>query len=402
MKNTNKNRFFKGLSKNVIFLGIVSLLNDASTELVYPLLPIFLSSSLGASNLFIGLIEGIAETVASLFKLISGYLSDRLGMRKGLALFGYTVSSLTRPIIAMALLPWHILAARAVDRVGKGIRTSPRDALLAASSDEQSRGKAFGLHRSFDHMGAVIGPLLASLILFYRPGDYRFVFWVAIIPAFLSIFVLAFFVKEKAPAVSPLSKKITLFKAKAVPKNLKLFLIAVLLFTLGNSSDAFLLLRAKNLGIPVAMIPILWVYFHVVKMLSSTPSGMVSDNIGRKRTILIGWIIYALVYLGFGLSSSAVHVWVLFGIYGLYYGLTEGVEKAFVADLIEENLRGTAYGLYNVAIGIMSLPASLIMGLIWDRYGIFKAFAFGSLFAFIASLVLIFFVSEGRKIKAVG
>jgi MFS family permease len=387
---------FKGLSGNVIILGLVSFLNDTSSEMIYPLLPLFLSSQLGATGLIIGLIEGAAETISSLFKYWSGYFSDKLGARKGLILSGYTISTVARPIIALAKAPWHIFMARSFDRMGKGIRTSPRDALIAASCDETSRGRAFGLHRSFDHAGAVLGPLIAFGILLFSPENYRLVFLLAVIPAFLGVFVILFFVKEASVDKNG-NEKGKKLSFKSFPIDYRIFIISVCLFTLGNSSDAFLILRAKQLGIHLELIPILWVYFHIVKTISSTPSGIVSDSLGRKNTILTGWLIYCFVYFGFALATKTYHAWILFGFYGLFYGLTEGVEKAFISDMVPDSARGTGYGFYNLSLSIGALPSSLIMGLIWDKAGPFWAFSFGAAMSVLAALILMAFVVEDVK-----
>ncbi|MCX7920096.1 MAG: MFS transporter [bacterium] len=401
-----------GLSGNVIALGFVSFLTDVSSEMIYPLLPVFLTTILGVSYSFVGLIEGVAETTASIVKFFSGWISDKLRKRKTLVFIGYSLSSVTRPLVALATAGWHILAIRFADRVGKGIRTSPRDALVASSCSESDRGKAFGFHRGMDHAGAVLGPLLAFGLLALMPNQYRLVFALASIPGIISLFVVSLFVtesvpksnsrrseSENTPAKGELTaeiKKISL-SIKPFDKRFKWFLVIVILFTLGNSSDAFLILRAKSLEVPVALLPILWVVLHIVKMVSSMPGGILSDNIGRKKVIIAGWLVYALVYFGFAYASAAWHIWLLFAVYGFFFGLTEGTEKALVADLVPNELRGTAYGLYNFAIGIAALPASLLMGIIWQIFGVIPAFLFGASLAFIAAILFVLTIPLEKK-----
>ena len=379
-------RYFSSMGGNVLALGFVSLFNDISSEMIYPLLPLFLTETLGAGAAMLGVIEGIAESTASVLKLFSGWLSDRLRKRKILAVVGYTISTITRPLIAIATAGWHILVIRFSDRVGKGVRTSPRDALLADSSDEAIRGKAFGFHRAMDHAGAVIGPLLATAILAWITISYRTVFYLAVIPAIIGVLILILRVVEKPPVGTPASApKITIVN---FDRPFRYYLGVVILFTLGNSTDAFLILRARNLGVPIALIPTVWLVLHIVKMLTSTPGGSLSDKLGRKRVIALGWLVYALVYAGFALASEAWHAWALFVTYGLYFGLCEGTEKAFVADLVKPELRGTAYGMFHFAVGIGALPASVIMGLLWNAFGPAVAFGFGASLALLSTILL--------------
>jgi MFS family permease len=389
---TRKN-LFKGITRNVFALGIVSTLTDVSSEMIYPLLPLFLTSVLGAPIAFVGLVEGVAESTASLLKLFSGWLSDKLKRRKGIVVLGYSLSTITRPLVALATAGWHVLLVRFVDRVGKGIRTAPRDALIADSTDIANRGKAFGFQRAMDHLGAVIGPLIASLLLYslHSPYPLRTIFLCAFIPGILAVLVLALFVREqkqKDQQSMPAYK----FSLKGLDGRFRFFLLIVILFTLGNSSDAFLILRAKNAGVPVIYIPLLWAFLHVVKSISSTPFGALSDKIGRGRLIVAGWLIYAGVYSGFAYVTSAWQVWFLMGVYGFYFGCTEGVEKALVADFIRPELRGTGYGVYNFAIGLMALPASLIMGILWQALGVKIAFLFGAGLSIIAALLFVILI----------
>ncbi len=380
----------KKLSKNVVSLGIVSLFNDAASEIIYPLLPAFLSSVLGAGAFVLGVIEGIAETTASILKFFSGYISDRIRKKKGLVVAGYSLAVFGRPLTGIATSWIHVLLIRFFDRVGKGIRTSPRDALIADSTSPEVRGFAYGFHRAMDHLGAVLGPLFAVWMILGFGMDLRHLFLLAFIPGILALLILIFFVEEKAGE----SIKKTSWRLGPVSMNFRLYLLSLILFTLGNSSDAFLLLKAQNTGIKIAFLPLIWVFLHLVKVLTSVPGGLLSDRIGRRRVIIAGWMVYALIYLGFGLSNKNWHIWALFALYGIYFGLTEGVEKAFVADLAKEEERGTAFGLYHLAVGLSALPGSAIFGFIWQRFGELHAFLFGAVLAFLASFTLFAFVKE--------
>jgi MFS family permease len=390
-----KSSIFSGITRNVLVLGIVSFLTDASTEIIYPLLPIFLTEVLRASTLFVGLVEGIAESTASLFKVFSGWFSDKIGRRKILAVIGYGISSCTRPIIASSTQAWHVLAARFTDRLGKGFRGAPRDALLSESVDKSKWGKAFGFHRSMDNAGAVLGPIIAFLLFMVFPGNYRVVFWLATIPAFLSVLALAIFVQEKQVATLE-SKKVSL-SLRYFDTRFKLYLIILFIFTLGNSSDAFLILRAKSLGVSDKMIPVLWAVHNIVKVVFSTPGGSLSDRIGRRKIIIAGWGIYGLVYFGFAAATNNLHIWILFLTYGLYHAFTEGTEKALVADLVPSEYRGTAYGLFSFAIGVGALPASLILGLLWKMYSPKIAFTFGAGMAILAMILFYFLIRIKRE-----
>ncbi len=396
-RKQEKRTGLKGLSRNVVVLGVVSLCNDASSEMIYPLLPLFLTTTLGATTQMLGLIEGIAESTAALLKLYSGWLSDRFGKRKSLTVAGYTLSAVTRPLIALATAGWQVLGIRFLDRVGKGLRTAPRDALIADSTPPEARGVAFGFHRAMDHAGAVIGPLLAMAVLALSANNYRLVFFLAVIPALLGVAVLLAGAREIQPvqhARRP-SFRLTLFD-----NNFRRYLFVILLFTLGNSSDAFLLLRASQMGVATAFIPLLWVFLHVVKMLFSTPCGGLSDRIGRKRVIITGWVLYALVYAGFAYCNAAWHIWALFAVYGLFFALTEGAEKALVADLVDPGIRGTAFGVYNFAIGLGALPASVIMGFLWQRISPAAAFGFGALLALLAAGLIVLVRVPRRAAKS--
>jgi MFS family permease len=381
----NRGRFLtrvRGLSGNVLALSAVSLLNDTSSEIIYPLLPAFLALILGATPFEIGLIEGIAESVASLLKLFSGYVSDRFGNRKLPVFLGYALAALTRPFLAFVTTWPQVLFVRTADRIGKGIRGSPRDALIASSVPRERRGFAFGFNRAADHMGAVLGPVIAFLLLYYLAVDhdnptakeYEHVFLYASIPVVLGLIVIVLFVHEKKDEESGEKRAPISLSLKGFDANFKWFLVVIALFTLSNSTDAFLLLRAQQSGIAPPLLPLLWMVLHISKVLSSLVGGHLSDVIGRRTLIVSGWIVYALVYDGFAFVGAPWEAWTLFIIYGVYFGLTEGTEKALVADLVPEEKRGTAFGLYNLAYGVTVLPASLWFGFVWTEYSAGAAF----------------------------
>ena len=400
MKADKAEKKFFGLDRNIYSLGWVSFFTDASSEMIYPLLPIFLTSVLGVGTTFVGLIEGVAEATASLLKLISGWFSDRLGKRKILVVGGYTLSSFIRPFVAAATAGWHVLFIRFLDRVGKGIRTSPRDALIADSTLEGEHGKAFGFQRAMDHAGAVVGPLIAFFLLTFVTQEYRTIFWLAFFPAIFSLIILIRGVSEKKNlSTKPEAAKIKL-TLRPFDRRFKLFLFIIVLFSLGNSSDAFLILKAKDAGIPITLLPILWMVLHLTKSLSATPGGILSDRWGRKRVIISGWLLYSGIYWGFAWTVTPEPIWILFAVYGLFYGLTEGGERALVADLVPSHLRGTAYGLYNFAVGISTLPASILMGLLWEKFSPQAAFSFGATLALISALFLWLSLRAGVKGKA--
>jgi len=394
-------RLVPRLGRNVLVLAAVSFLTDASSEIIYPLLPIFLTTVLGAGAAAVGAIEGAAETTSALLKLASGWWSDRLSRRKPLVVAGYAIASLARPLVAIAQSAAQVLVIRLTDRVGKGIRGAPRDALIAESVDPSIRGRAFGFHRASDHAGAVVGPLIAFALLSWERVDLRTVFLIAAIPGLLSVVVLIVGVREvprAMPAPDVLENTSTArLERTGLGQRFWVFLAAVFVFTLGNSTDAFLILRANQLGVPVAMVPVLWAALHVVKSASSMPGGVLSDRVGRKPLILAGWATYAAVYLAFGQATQAWHAWALFLAYGVFFGLTEGTERAMVADLVGREHRGTAFGWYNLAIGIGALPASLLFGLVWDRFGPARAFAVGAALAFAAAMVLLMVAAPARQ-----
>jgi MFS family permease len=376
------------LGRNVYALALVSFFTDVSSEMIYPLLPAFLTTVLGASASFLGAIEGAAESTAAILKLASGWWSDRVQRRKPLVLFGYALASAMRPLVALAQSAAQVLVIRVTDRIGKGIRNSPRDALIADSVDPSIRGRAFGFQRAADHAGGVLGPLLAFGILNLWHVPLRTVFWLAVIPGALAVASVAFGVREverrKAPAsTGPVQ---TLSGGGKLGGRFWAYLVVILIFTLGNSTDAFLLLRAQQLGVPVVLAPVLWALLHVVKSASSTPGGSFSDRFGRVPALVLGWLIYAAVYVAFAKASAAWHAWALFAAYGLYFGFTESAERALVADIAPPDRRGTAFGWYHLSVGLGALPASVIFGALWDRRGSSFAFGFGAALALAAAL----------------
>ena len=349
-------------------------------------MPLFLSSVLGAPRLFIGAVEGVAEAIASLLKIVSGRLTDRTRHRKPLTLLGYGISSVVRPLIGLAMHPWQVLATRAADRVGKGLRSSPRDAMLADAAPSAGRGRVFGFHQAMDNAGAVVGPLLATLLLGAGVA-LRNVFLLSAVPGALALGALLFGVREPR-AATPAEKEVMPPVDAITRRVLTRYLVAVGLFGLGNASDAFLLLRAEQCGVPIAQIPLVWMAHNATKAALSTWAGSLSDRFGRKRVIASGWVLYALVYLGFGVASHAWQMWALFGVYGVYYACSEGAGKALVADLVPRGLWGRAFGWYNAAIGLVALPASLLFGALSDRYGALVPFALSALLAGTASVWL--------------
>jgi MFS family permease len=388
------------LPRPVKTLGLVSLLTDASSEMIYPLLPAFLTGTLKAGPAFLGVVEGLAEALAAFVKIGSGALSDRVARRKPVVVAGYGVSSLTRPLVALAQAPAHVLAVRLLDRVGKGMRSAPRDALLAEVTAPEERGRAFGFHRAMDHTGAMIGPLLASAALLVT-GELRTVFALSAIPAALAMAALIFLVREPTRKdVGPPAARESGASATGglAGRPFRRYLLVLAVFTLGNSSDAFLLLRAQEAGVALAFIPLLWAFHHLVKAATSTWGGTLSDRWGRRRAILGGWALYGLAYAGFALVRSPLQVVSLFAVYGLFHALTEGPERALVADLTGSEGRGRAFGLFHAVTGAMLLPASLLTGVLWQTWGAATALGAGALIAVIAALGLWLLVPEsGRR-----
>ena len=384
------------IGRNVYVLSVVSFLNDVSTEMIYPLVPVFLTTMLGASAGFVGAIEGAAESTASLLKLASGWWSDRLRRRKPLVVAGYAIAAVLRPLVAVAQSATEVLLIRIGDRVGKGVRSSSRDALLADSVGSSARGRAFGIASAADNAGALLGPLIAFAMLSWWHLSLRTVFWFAAIPGLAAVLTAAVGIREmQRSAQSEDSKHIAL--GGHMSSRFWAFLGVILVFTLGNSTDAFLLLRAKELGVPVALAPVLWALLNGAKSVFNIPGGALSDRIGRRPTLIAGWVVYAIVYFLFARASAAWHAWVLFAAYGLYFGLTEGAQLALVADVVPKARRGIAYGWYYLAIGIGALPASLLFGLLWDRFGSAVAFSVGAGLSLVSAVGLMLLPSARPK-----
>ena len=397
IKTYSKQGRIFGLNPNVFFLGMVSLLTDVSSEMIFTLVPLFLSNVLRAPFLAIGLIGGLSESIDAIFRIFSGWFSDKVGKRKPLAVLGYSISTIAKPFMYLAASWGSVLAIRFSDRVGKGIRASPRDALVADSVSAEERGKGFGLHRAMDTFGAVLGLAIAAVIIYLVQGGglqlnletYQWLVLVGVVPAVLAILVLVAFVRERERKPSPGSSHggLTLNRFPGgFDTRFKVFLAIMAVFTLGNSSDFFVILRAQNLEAPLIHVVLMLVLFNATYMATSLPAGMLSDRLGRRLVITMGWFIYALVYLGFALTTDLWQVWLLFAAYGVYYGVVEGVARAFVADLVVEEKRGTAYGLYHGVVGLTLLPASLIAGWLWQAFSPAAPFFFGAALAFLAML----------------
>lgn len=369
---------------NIILLGITSLLTDISSEMVYPILPTYLINVLGAGPAILGFVEGIAESLASLVKVFSGYFSDKIRFRMPFTIFGYAGSMIGKFFLFIATNWVYVLAGRVIDRFGKGIRTAPRDALIADSATANKRGAAFGLHRAMDTLGATIGVTLAYILITRFNGGLKNIFLFSLIPAFLGVTFL-FLVKEKRKNTEVPKEKLE-FRWQTLDKRLKLFLIFTFLFTLGNSSNQFLLLRAKDLGAPLPQVILFYLVYNITYALVSYPAARLSDSIGRKKILVLGYLFYGLVYLGFAVNNSISHFWFLFAIYGLYIGFTEGVEKALIADIAPSQLRATTIGLHAMLVGIGLLPASIFAGILWKYLGPSAPFYFGGTMGILASL----------------
>ncbi|MBP1603008.1 MAG: major facilitator superfamily 1 [Acidobacteria bacterium] len=374
------------LPRPVWLVSWTSFFTDTASEAVYPIMPLYLTRTLGGTAMAIGVIEGAAEALNSVLKILSGRLSDRWSARKPFVIVGYSISTLVRPMVALATSWLHVLAVRLTDRVGKGIRSAPRDALLASWADPATRGYVFGLHRAMDHAGAIAGPLLASLFLWFFPEQFRTLFALTIIPGLIAVAMLVPVPDAPAPlgAARPAPERM----AAPLGKRFSRYLAVLFVFSLGNSTDAFLLLRLSEVGVGAAWIPLAWAALHVVKAVVSPIGGHLSDRLSRRGIIATGWLVYAGVYGGFALSSSAASLVPIFLVYGVYYGLTEGVEKAVVADLAPAGRRGSAFGAYHAVIGIGALAASLVFAAVWKAAGAPAAFALGAALALVSAASL--------------
>jgi MFS family permease len=405
-----------GLERNVFWAGVVSFFMDVSSEMVYSLVPIFLSSVLGVGTGLIGVIEGIAETTASLLKMVAGWLSDKMGRRKPLMLFGYGISTVSRPLLALANGWGVVLSSRFVDRFGKGVRTAPRDAIVADSSEKSQLGRSFGFHRAMDQFGAVAGPAIAFAILWARPGGYRLVFWISMIPAVICVAIIWLFIREKrkvrpdseaaasegdgGAAAQPGAQTAGLprwQRLKRLKGPLLAYLVVTAIFSLGNSSDAFLIIRAnRDLGITPFLVPILYLVFNFVYSALSIPAGLLADKVGRRRVALIGFAVFAGSYAWMALAGSAAAAWGVFILYGVYMGIADGNGRALLGEFSGGDRRGTAYGAYHMVVGLAALPASVIAGVLYDRVSHAAPFWVGAGAAVLAGLLMLALVPETK------
>ncbi|MGG1397438.1 MFS transporter [Bacillus salipaludis] len=372
----------------ILVLGLVSLFTDLSSNMIIPILPLYLTSVLHVQVGSIGIIEGIAESTASILKLFSGWISDRIGKQKMLMLIGYGLSNLTKPLFALSTSWSQVLIIRFSDRFGKGIRTSPRDALVADSSTKEERGKAFGFRRAMDALGAALGPLAAFGILAIYAGNYRLVFWLSVIPGVLAVILIIFFLKEKDRSENVKQAGLPKIGFKNLDRRFICFSLIFTFFTVGNFSDAFLALRAQDAGMLPAFIPLAFFALNMSSSIFSMPIGMLSDRIGRRPVLISGLLIFAAIYFGFGMVKSVPWIWVMFIFYGFYYAFTEGIQKAYIADIVPEGQRGTAMGTFNAMTGLAALPASILAGLLWQAFGPMAAFGTSSAIAVVAALLM--------------
>lgn len=376
------------IPKNVIILGLVSFFNDVASEMVYPIVPIFLTSVLKASTTAVGLIEGIAEATASITKFLFGYLSDKLGKRKPFVVLGYTLSAFSKGLIGMAFFWPMVLFSRFLDRLGKGLRTASRDALILQNTDEKNKGFIFGFHRAMDSAGAVIGPILSLILIYLFTNNLRFIFYLAMIPGLISVVFLVLLVKEKKNNSKKTIKKIS-FSWKNLDKKVKFFIIVSLIFTLGNSSDAFLILRAKNLGLTTQMAVLAYVLYNIIQTIFSTSLGKISDKIGHRKTFSFGLLVFSFVYFMFGFIKNSNFIWFLFPFYGFYMASTEGVSKAYLGEFIKEKEAGSVFGFYQMIISLSTFFASWFGGILWAKISPEATFYFGSLMSFLAFLTFL-------------
>ena len=392
----NEKKKIFGIEKNAFFTGLTSFFTDTSTKMVYSVMPLFLLS-IGASKTTISLIEGIAESTASLLKAISGYWSDKIGKNKPFMIIGYGITAIITPLYALARIPIQILFFRFFERIGKGLRAAPRDSLISGSIKKNEAGKTFGFQKAMDNSGAIVGPLIAFLLLSIFPLNYSYIFLLATIPAILGVLTIIIFIKEAKAEKKETTNKISL---KLLPKKFYFFLIIIFVFTLGNSADALLLVKTSETGIDKSYIPFVYMIFNTVSVLLAIPIGKLSDRIGREKLIILGFIVYAIVYYFFGRFNS-INVFIFFFmLYGSYSALTDGSQKAMISDIVSKDLKGTGFGIYHAVLGITLLPASLIAGLLYDKVNSNAPFYFGSVMALIATLLMIIFtVLDKRKEK---
>jgi len=393
-KNKSENKIF-GFNRNVLFTGITSFLTDTSVKMVYSVMPMFLLS-IGASKTTLSLIEGIAESTASLVKAMTGFWSDKIGKNKPFMLIGYGLSALIIPLYTFVRFPVHVLYLRFIERFGKGIRTAPRDSLIAGSIPKGESGKSFGLQKAMDNSGAIVGPLIAFLLLYWLPGNYRIIFLFAGIPAVLAIFVIIFGIKEAKKNKEDLFRK---FHFKDFSGRYYFFLVIIFVFTLGNSTDALLLVKANEVGIKITLIPLVYLITNAVAVIFAIPLGSLSDKIGKEKVLVTGFLIYAFVYFGFGISTNIGAIVALFALYGLYSAATDGIQKAFISDIIDKNKKGTGLGIYNALLGLTLLPASIIAGFLYDHVNSRIPFYFGASTSVLAAILLVIYIMTKPRTK---
>ncbi len=375
---------------NVFYIGLISFFGGISQDMFVPILPLYLTNVLGLDKVLIGVSEGLVTSGASLFKIVAGFLSDKLGKRKPFVFLGYFFSFVARPLLAFVSAGSAILGLRFLDGVGKGLKDSPKDALIADSTTQSTRGKEFGVARMLDTFGSVVGPIVLFGLMYLlrdHPSKYHIVLVLTMVPLFFTFLILKFKVKE-TPAVH---KTVGPTFKVSLPRKFYVFLGIMIVFSIGNSSDAFLVLRSQDLGVAIFAIPLVYALFNFVYASASVPLGSLSDKIGRQKVIILGWMAFSLSYFGFAFANQSYQAWLLFAFYGLYYATTEGVAKAFVADMVPSDHRGRAYGIYNTAIGLSALPASFIAGLLWDKAGSSAPFFFGGTVSLFAVILLMFF-----------
>ena len=382
-----------GFNRNILFTGFTSFLTDTSVKMVYAVMPMFLIS-IGASKTSLSLIEGIAESTAALVKTLTGFWSDRIGRNKPFMLIGYGLSAIMIPLYSLVVSPIQVLYLRFIERFGKGIRTAPRDSLIAGSVVNGESGKSFGLQKAMDNSGAIAGPLIAFILLTSFPGNYHLIFLLAGIPALLSVFVIIFGIKEARKSKESLFRK---FHFKEFPRKYYFFLAIIFIFTLGNSTDALLMVKANETGVKAAFVPLVYMVTSIVSVLLAIPIGSLSDKVGKEKILIAGFLIYAIVYFGFGLTSSVGAIIGLFALYGLYSAATDGIQKAFVSDITDKNKQGTGLGIYNALLGITLLPASLIAGILYDKVNSSIPFYFGAITATIAALLMFVYFLKYKR-----
>jgi len=389
----NKNGSYFGFNRNILFTGLTSFLTDTSVKMVYSVMPMFLMS-IGASKTSLALIEGVAESTSALIKAVSGFWSDKTGKNKPFMLIGYGLSALIIPLYTFVISPVQVLVLRFIERFGKGIRAAPRDSLIAGSITEGDSGRSFGLQKAMDNSGAIAGPLIAFTMLSLLPGNYRLIFLFAGIPALLAIFVILFGIREARKSRYEL---FTIFHFRELSVTYYLVLGIIFIFTLGNSTDALLMVKANEVGVKVALIPLVYLVTSVVSVLASIPVGSLADRIGKEKILITGFLIYAVVYYGFGVTTTTGAIVALFALYGLYSAATDGIQKAFISDMIDRNKKGTGLGIYNALLGITLLPASLIAGLLYDKINSSIPFYFGAATAAISAILMLVYSFRFKK-----